>query len=177
MGFAERYIRALNSSDLRDDARHTMTDALAASAVADGDSGIGSLLCRVKDGDGSINQEFEGNPQNLAQLIRIWAMLVAQKGRARQWVKIKAEWDIPMANALYQRVAEQSMMQWLDGRCKPCKGAGVDITQHDCPRCGGTGKTQLPDTFDGRLARGMVGELEELTLSHSQRGAYLMRGA
>ena len=57
MGFADRYLHAVNSSDLRDDEHHHATDALCAAALADtAGAGIGSLLSRVKYADGTATR-------------------------------------------------------------------------------------------------------------------------
>ena len=80
MGFAEKFVASLQSSNLRDDAFHHDLDVIAAAALA-GD--LGSLLCRVKYADGTINKLFEGNSGNLAQLLRIWTTAVTEKGKAR----------------------------------------------------------------------------------------------
>lgn len=69
MGFAEKYVASIGSSNLMDDAQHHQTDPLAAAALA-GD--IGALLCRVKYADGVLTRMFEGSQQNLAQLLRFW---------------------------------------------------------------------------------------------------------
>lgn len=73
-----------------DDAHHYQTYPLAAAALA-GD--IGALLCRVKYADGTLNRMFEGNQQNLAQLLRIWTVEVIKLGRARRWVSENTAWD------------------------------------------------------------------------------------
>ncbi|WP_249153798.1 hypothetical protein [Janthinobacterium lividum] len=112
MGFAEKFVASLQSSNLRDDAFHHDLDAIAAAALA-GD--LGSLLCRVKYADGTINRLFEGNSGNLAQLLRIWTAAVTEKGKARRWVKINSERDVFTAHALYKRVAHASLAPWLLG--------------------------------------------------------------
>ncbi|WFR77574.1 hypothetical protein P9875_17785 [Janthinobacterium rivuli] len=119
MGFAEKFVASLQSSNLRDDAFHHDLDAIAAAALA-GD--LGSLLCRVKYADGAINKLFEGNSANLAQLLRIWTAAVTEKGRSRGWIKSNTAWDQQAAQALYRRVAYASLAHWLDGCCKECCG-------------------------------------------------------
>lgn len=83
MGFPDRYIASIGSSNLLDDGLHHQTEPLATAALA---SDIGSLLCRVKFADGTLDRQFEGNQQNLAQLLRIWTAEVIRRGRARRWV-------------------------------------------------------------------------------------------
>lgn len=122
MRFAEKYIASLSSQNLRDDAFHHDLDAVAAAALA-GD--MGALLCRVKYADGTVSRLFEGNAGNLAQLLRAWTAAVAQKGRARRWVKAQTAWDAQAATTLYRRVAEASLAHWLDSKCKVCHGTGI----------------------------------------------------
>lgn len=69
MGFTDRHIAAIVSSNLMNDAQHHQTAPLAAAPLA-GD--IGALLCRVKYADGVLIRMFEGSQQNLAQLLRFW---------------------------------------------------------------------------------------------------------
>ncbi|MYM32229.1 hypothetical protein GTP58_28235 [Duganella sp. CY15W] len=60
MGFADRYLHAVNSSDLRDDEHHHATDALCAAVLADtASAGIGGLLSRVKYADGTQQKLLE----------------------------------------------------------------------------------------------------------------------
>lgn len=79
MGFTDRHIAAIVSSNLMNDAQHHQTAPLAAAPLAAaplaaaplaGD--IGALLCRVKYADGVLIRMFEGSQQNLAQLLRFW---------------------------------------------------------------------------------------------------------
>lgn len=166
MGFADHSVRSLGSHDLRDDAFHHDLDAIAAAALA-GD--IGSLLARVKYGDGTINRLFEGNPGNLAQLLRVWTNVVIEKGRTRRWVKEGTAWDAQAAQALYRRVAERSLAHWLDGKCKPCGGTGQQARRL-CTCCGGNGKAALEGGgFERERVKDMISELEGLIQSHDQR--------
>ena len=100
MGFTDRYIASIGSSNLMDDALHHQTDPLAAAALA-GD--VGALLCRVKYADGTLNRMFEGNQQNLAQLLRIWTVEVIKRGRSRRWVPENTAWHAAAAQALYRK--------------------------------------------------------------------------
>ena len=90
MGFPGRYIASIGSSNLLDDALHHPTEPLATAALA-GD--IGSLLCRVKHADGTLNRVCEGNQQNLTQHLRIWTAEVIRRGRARHWLPENTAWD------------------------------------------------------------------------------------
>jgi hypothetical protein len=125
MGFADRYLDAVNSSDLRDDQHHHSTDALCAAALTEVfGAGLGALLSRVKYVDGTQHILFESGTANLASLLRIWTDRVIQKGRERKWMKIGNAWDGQAAEALYRRVAERSLAHWLDGKCSACSGSG-----------------------------------------------------
>ena len=101
---------------------------------------LGNRL-RVKYADATLNRMFEGNQQNLAQLLRIWTAEVIKRGRARRWVPENTAWDAAAAQALYQRVAEKSLAQWLDGKYRGCSGSGVKVLLGNgiCTRCKGTG--------------------------------------
>lgn len=175
MGFAEKFVASLQSSNLRDDAFHHDLDAIAAAALA-GD--LGSLLCRVKYADGTINKLFEGNPGNLAQLLRIWTTAVTEKGKARHWVKINSERDIFTAHALYKRVAHASLAHWLDGRCKCCNGTGVSLKSlRACVTCSGSGNAEVSCSggFERERIKDMVSELLSISISHQGRANSLLR--
>lgn len=180
MGFAEKFVASLQSSNLRDDAFHHDLDAIAAAALA-GD--LGSLLCRVKYADGTINKLFEGNSGNLAQLLRIWTAAVTEKGRARGWVKTNTAWDQQAAQALYRRVAHASLAHWLDGNCEACGGTAIVIHTGSkgfkvCRQCNGTGKAAIGSGgFEREKILDMVSELEGLLQSHNTRAAVLVRSS
>ncbi|WP_295991616.1 hypothetical protein [Rugamonas sp.] len=173
MGFADRFVRSLTSHDLRDDAFHHDLDAIAAAALA-GD--LGSLLSRVKYADGTVSKLFEGNSNNLAQLVRIWTLEVIKKGRERKWVKEGTAWDAAAAQALYRRVAERSLAHWLAGHCDDCRGAGVTRERRLCPTCKGSGQA---DVFAGGFERerilDMIGELQNVMISHNSRASGRLR--
>lgn len=180
--FSEKYCRAVNSSDLRDDELHHSTDALAASALADvtgSQSLFGSLLVRVKYADGTIHKTFESGTGNLASLLRIWTREVAKKGQERRWVPANTAWDMQAAQTLYDRVATQSLAFWLDGRCQPCNGAGTMAeTRRTCTCCAGSGRAQVDaGRFESEIVRALVGELEGLYQAHGGRAARLLRRA
>lgn len=173
MGFADRYIASIGSTNLMDDALHHQTDPLAAAALA-GD--IGALLCRVKYADGTLNRMFEGNQQNLAQLLRIWTTSVIEKGKARYWVKNE---DILIAYPLYKRVAEASLAHWLDSHCKKCSGTGVTalLGNRQCSACKGSGISEISGMreYEKRLVLDMVSELTALYDSHARRANSKLR--
>ena len=177
MGFADKYVWALAASSLQDDEMHHATEPLFAAAVADNvGAGIGALLSRVKFADGSISKVFESGTQNLANLIRVWSALVAQKGAEREWVKIRAEWDIAAATALYRRVAERSLAHWLDGKCGACNGTGVTTDRRICPACKGSCAEEVGGQgFERDRVLDMISELEGLLQAHNARAAARLR--
>jgi hypothetical protein len=177
MGFADQYVWSINASTLQDDETHHATEPLFAAAVADATgAGFGALLSRVKFADGSISKLFESGTQNLAELIRVWSEVVAQKGGQRKWVKIRAEWDIPAATALYQRVAVRSLAHWLDGKCSACNGTGVTTERRICQCCKGTGAEEVTGQgFEANLVKDMVSELDGLLQAHNARAAARLR--
>lgn len=169
MGFAEKFVASLQSSNLRDDAFHHDLDVIAAAALA-GD--LGALLCRVKYADGTINKLFEGNSGNLAQLLRIWTAAVTEKGKARRWVRINSDRDIFTAHALYKRVAQASLAHWLDGHCKSCNGTGVSLKSlRACVTCAGSGAADVSCAggFERERIKDMVSELSDVMMSHQWR--------
>lgn len=178
MGFADRYISAIGSSNLLDDALHHQTEPLAAAALA-GD--IGALLCRVKFADGTLNRLFEGNQQNLAQLLRIWTAEVIRRGQVRRWVPENTAWDAQSAQALYRRVAEKSLAHWLDSTCKGCSGTGVKVLLGNgiCTSCKGSGAAAIHGTAGLELERvkDMISDLNAISDSHSGRAGGLLRGS
>lgn len=176
MGFADKYVHALGASNLMDDELHHAAEALAAAALADvTGAGIGALLSRVKYADG-MRKQFEAGSANLAALLRAWTAAVAEKGRSRGWVTIRAEWDISAAHALYRRVAEASLAHWLDGNCEPCGGTGIASMRLACKCCGGTGRAQIVGgRFESDRIADMVSELQGMVDAHNARAAGRMR--
>ena len=173
MGFADRFLHAVNSSNLQDDAHHHDTHALCAAALADTTgAGIGSLLSRVKYADGTQHKLFESGSANLAQLLRIWTARVIEKGRERKWVKEGAAWDAQAAQALYRRVAERSLAHWIGGNCESCHGSGNSADRRICVPCKGTGKGEVGGAgFERERVLDMVNELEGLFQSHNRRAS------
>jgi hypothetical protein len=178
MGFSDKYIHALHSTDLRDDEFHYQTEALQASSWADKTGGgvFGSALARVKFADGTIHKDFESGSQNLAALLKLWCAEVAERGRSRGWVTIRGEWDILAAVTLYRRVAHASLAYWMDGRCEPCNGAGVMETRRTCTCCAGSGKAMIEaGRFESQKILDMISELEGIFQAHSGRASSLLR--
>lgn len=180
MSFAERYAPALTRS-LQDDEHHSATQVLIAAALADqsgsGDL-LGSLLCRVKYGDGIVHKTFEAGSGNLAQLVRIWHRFVAVRGKSRCWLPVRNEWDISAAEKLYSQVAEVSLAQWLDGSCPECRGSGTAKTRQICDCCKGSGKSPIRGhSLVAERSRDMLSELEGMYQAHGARANKLLRAA
>lgn len=178
MSYMDKYLHAIFSTDLRDDATHHQTDALAAAALADASArDIGSLLARVKYAD-TLSHQFEDGNGNLARLQREWLAIVTEKGSARRWIKAQ---DVPfighLAPALYKRVADASLAHYLDGKCWPCGGTGVAEGRKLCVPCKGSGDAAITGlgNLDTKYAMDMVGELMALESSHSARASILLR--
>jgi hypothetical protein len=178
MGFADRYVHALNASNLKDDERHHQAEPLTAAALAaaslTGD--MGPLLHRVKYADGLARKEFEGSPGNLAQLLRLWIAEVTKRGRARRWVPENTAWDADAAQKLYRQVAEHSLAHWLDGICEPCAGSGLKEARA-CKCCNGSGKAELSMAagFVRKHTLDMISELHNIADSHAARAGSKLR--
>jgi hypothetical protein len=178
MGFADRYIHALSASNLKDDALHHQAEPLlaAAFAAASVSGNLGPLLHRVKYASGAARTAFEGNPGNVAQLLRLWIAEVTKRGRARRWVPENTAWDADAAHKLYRLVAEHSLAHWLDDNCGSCDGTGIDTTM-SCNTCGGSGKAEL--TLAAGFVRehtlDMVSELSNIADNHAARAGSKLR--
>lgn len=180
MGFADRYVHSLGSSNLKDDDLHQQAEPLVAAALADlsGGSGsiFGSMLVRAKV-SGVPRQAFESGTHGLGVLLRVWTDEVAKKGFDRGWMKIKFEWDIKAAYAIYAKIARVSLAHWLAGQCVECNGTKI----HDgraCTHCAGTGLEPVQGgTLEVERIKDMVSELEGLYQSHCARAAAKLRKA
>jgi hypothetical protein len=181
MPFVEKYVAALNASNLQDDEYHRATHALTAAALADlsGGSGtiVGSMLARAKFANGVVHKTFESGTRDLAQLARVWEAVVIERGRARGWMKIKSEWDVAAAHAMYRKIALHSLAHWLGGECDVCHGTKMH-NHRVCAACGGSGRASIEG---GRLEveciKDMVSELEGLFQAHGGRAGAKMRRA
>lgn len=174
MGFAERHLHALCSSNLKDDAFNFQPEALQASAHADKVArNIGSLLSRVKNAN-CYRREHEGDTHALAALLREWQRIVTEKGTARRWVKAE---DVAIAPILYRRVAEASLSFYLDGNCGECSGAGVTQERSICKPCKGSGRGEIVGVsgYERNLILDMLSELGAIDLTHSRTASALMR--
>lgn len=165
--FIDQYIGSMGSSDLRDDAHHHATEPLAAVGLAAAQmNSIGALLMRVKYMDATARKDFEGNPENLKQLLRMWVNEVSIRGAARKWVTINTERDEKTAKYLYVLVAQSSLAHWLDGNCKDCGGTGL-VEHRACKSCGGSGTAPIKHkgAFLTDRIKDMVSELHEMETS------------
>jgi DnaJ-class molecular chaperone len=179
--FVDKYLQSLNTSDLRDDEQHRQTEALAAAALADlsGGSGavFGSLLARAKFADGVPHKTFEAGNHSLAVLLRAWTKAVIERGLARQWLKIKHEWDIKAAHSMYAKIARVSLAHWLAGQCEECHGTKIAHARA-CTHCSGTGLEPIQGgAVEREKVADMVSELEGLYQSHSARAGAKLRKA
>jgi hypothetical protein len=183
MPFAERYLNALNSSNLQDDELHKQTEVLAAAALADltGGSGsvFGSMLSRAKYADPVQHKTFESGNHSLAVLLKVWKRVVAQRGLERSWFpRPRAEWDANAVFKRYEQIAEQSLAHWLGGNCDACNGTTLNSLGLSCKVCNGTGAAPiLGDNVVADRTRDMTSELEGLFQSHSARAGAKMRKA
>ncbi len=177
--FAHKYTRSLHSSDLRDDEFHHSPEALRASAYADKTGReiiVGSLLCRVKFSAGS-HKTFGPDDANLAQLVKAWHTAVAEKGRARGWVK-PDPFVINLPEKFYERVAHVSLAYWIDSNCEHCNGTKVNHDRRTCPHCQGSGKAPIiASRFETGIVLDLVSELEGIFQAHSGRANSMLRRA
>lgn len=179
MSFTDRYITAIGASNLKDDERHHQTEPLMAAAFAAvGVGDLAPLLHRAKFANAPARQAFEGNPANLAQLLRMWLQEVIKRGRARKWMQENTAWDVDAAQKLYRTVAEASLAYWLDSTCKCCNGTGV-IQRYQCRPCAGSGNApiEVEGAFVLERTKDMVSELHSIVNSHSTRAAARLRTA
>lgn len=179
--FVEKYLRALHAHDLRDDGVNDATDALAAAALADLAGGsravFGSLLVRAKYAHAVPRHGFDSGRRNLAVLLRVWTEAVTAKGRARGWMKIRHEWDITAATAMYAKIARVSLAHWMAGECALCHGTRLH-EERGCNACAGSGREPIRGgAVEREKVADMVSELEGLYQSHCARAAGRLRRA
>jgi hypothetical protein len=184
MPFAERYLNALNASNLQDDELHKQTEMLAAAALADlsGGSGsvFGSMLSRVKYGDGISHKMFESGNHNLAVLLKVWTQAGVEKRVARQWIKVKHESGIAAAYGIYRKIALHSLAHLLGGECEQCNGTKISTSSgRACTHCAETpGREPVKGgALEVRYIKDMVSELESLCQSYGARAGARTRQA
>ncbi|MEH6434307.1 hypothetical protein [Massilia sp. DD77] len=106
-----------------------------------------------------------------------WCDIVSKKGAERHWIK-PADWPKigHLAPALYRRVAEHSLVYYLDDVCKACDGTGATSTKPliVCKTCCGSRKQPLGSAaelkisaYEAKLVAEMVGELLALEQTHA----------
>jgi len=181
MSFAERYLNALNSSNLLDDDKHHQTEALVAAALADlsGGSGVvfGTMLARAKL-DGVPREALSTSSPALAVLLRAWKKAVFEKGHARKWLKIQHTWDMPALEGICNKIALHSLAHWLGGQCTACNGTKI-VAGRACTHCAETPGFE-PVAGEGlyrERVKDMISDLEGLHQSHSARAGARMRKA
>jgi hypothetical protein len=181
MTFAERYMNALNSSNLQDDEHTRATEVLAAAALADlsGGSGVvfGSMLARAKI-DGVPREALGSGAHNLAVLLRAWKEAVFRKGSERKWLKVVQPWDIQALEGICNKIALHSLAHFLGGECSVCNGTKINAGRA-CTHCNGTPGRE-PVEGSGLLRErimDMISDLEGLHQSHAARAGAKMRKA
>jgi hypothetical protein len=147
MSLAERYARATQSGNLRNDELHVTTDVLMAMALS---SNFGSLLVRVK---------YANDATLYRRLLDQWTWIVSNKALRRTWPD-----HIPV-----DKVAFLSLRRWLNSVCPACTGHGKVkelgapvLSERDCPLCQGKGETEL--RCDSRVRDYVLDMVEELEL-------------
>jgi hypothetical protein len=178
--FAEKYIRSLQASNLKNDEQHHHTDTLAAAGMADRAGGLaeplGSLLARAKFAEPLQHKDLTqmGN-RNLVTLLAAWERAVVRKGAERKWINVVHPWDINALHGICRKIARVSLAHWLAGGCSICKGTKVNVDRA-CTHCAGTGqepisghKLEVERTLD------MVSELEGLCQAYCGRAGAKLR--
>lgn len=147
MGLIQRYVRAVGSGNLKNDALHGDTDVLAAMALS---SHFGGLLARVK---------YFNDHASYYRLLEQWTVIVAAKAARRSWPE-----HVPVG-----KVAYLSLTRWISCLCPACTGVGkLKVfnaplrADQDCPVCNGSGETEL--RCDPRLRDYILDMVEELTM-------------
>lgn len=152
---AQRYARAVGSTDLHNDEYHSDTDVLAAVALS---SALGATLFRVK---------YFNDPHSYYRILDDWRRLVARKAALRHWPE---HIDV-------DEVARRSLRYWLHDRCAECDGRGYYpvpgtpmLSDKACRRCGGSGREPLavPKVI-ADYVHDMVEELHDMERSAGAR--------
>jgi hypothetical protein len=90
---------------------------------------------------------------------------------ARQWLKIKHEWDIKAAHGIYEKIARVSLAHWLQGECEICSGKKT-AAGRACSHCAGTGLEPIAGgALEVERIKDMISDLEGLYQSHGARAA------
>ncbi|MBB3213437.1 hypothetical protein FHW67_002729 [Herbaspirillum sp. Sphag1AN] len=156
MNVIEKYTRAVNSSNLRDDEQHHATDVLAATALCE--TRLATKLFRVK---------YAGDATTYAALLAEWTEIVTFKSLLRTWpIEVSPK-----------KVARLSLDHWLNDVCPVCTGTGLQLgvghTDAACKACNGTAKRPVQVKHSVQdYVRDMVESLEAMTI---QAGGEAMR--
>jgi hypothetical protein len=167
MTYADRYVRALGSANLRDERRHGAAQVLAAGALAE--RGISGLLLRARAG---------GERACLDQLQALWFAEVVKHAQARKWVKLDTPWAVTSAFKLFRRIAEHSLALWLDSSCPACQGNSTHHADWDCGLCSRTGMAPVPgnNAFERERVKDMLSVLRAIEDGHQRRALRRLRG-
>lgn len=161
---------AIRSAHLRADIDRALQACRAAGVTEE------RLAARIAEVNKIYGEAEIGLDSSLAELLRLWTELVTEKGRSRGWIKVKFEWDIAAAAAVYRKIAHLSLAHWIDGNCETCKGAKVDADRRTCKSCGGTGRAEVSaGRHEANLVLDMVSELEGIFQAYSARAASKLR--
>jgi hypothetical protein len=152
--FRDRYSTSVRSSNLRSapDTTHSATDVLGAAGIASKRTPLGIALMRL----------FSGDNGAAAQIVQTMAGMLVGKAWHAHKLELKPTQATDMA---------QAVLAWhRDGTCKPCGGHGYlmvegapTLSDHQCPRCRGTGRVPFDRHFKGArldLAQWLVAEVE-----------------
>src|SRR5450830_1703335 len=127
MKVIEKYTRAVNSSNLKDDEHHHATEVLAAAALCE--TRLATKLFRVK---------YAADASSYAALLAEWTEIVTFKSLLRTW---------PI-DVSPKKVARLSLDHWLNDVCPACFATGfMSVPGHismlsdlPCKACNGTAK-------------------------------------
>ncbi|WP_332855159.1 hypothetical protein [Duganella sp. S19_KUP01_CR8] len=178
MSFSEKYSRALTARNLTNDAVHSSTDSLTASAISDiRVGGLGSALTRLKASLTSSGKIGEPERARLADALKAWRAEVRKKGIERKWLPTpRTTWDAAAHEAFYTKVAELSLAHWLDGKCEPCGGTGKATINCTCKACNGTGRATVKgERLVVQRTLDMLSDLVGLVGAHGARAASMLR--
>jgi hypothetical protein len=146
-----------------------------AAAISSKNAGREAECRQALDGDATA---FAFSATHFAQLLQLWIAEVTKRGRARRWVPENTAWDAEAAHKLYRQVAEHSLAYWLDAKCEPCGGTGLE-EKRSCKCCSGSGKAELMMAagFVREHTLNMVSELQSIVDSHAARAASRLRSS
>lgn len=151
---AQRYVRAVGSSNLKNDELHFDTDVLAAAALS---SKFGGLLFRVK---------YFNDAASYKRLLDQWTWIVSAKAIRRNWPD----------NVDIKGVAFLSLQRWLNSVCPACTGRKNEtifntpaLSDKACRVCDGTGEAPL--RCSPKIRDFVLDMIEELTADERKAGA------